>query len=51
MKYIKIEPEVIVGLGEDTNIDTSTVPPVVNKLHINLEDLDALEFSSQFSIL
>lgn len=38
MKYIKIEPEVIVGLGEDTNIDTSTIPPVVKELHINLED-------------
>lgn len=38
MKYIKIEPEVIVGMGEDTNIDTSASPPVVTKLHINLED-------------
>ena len=38
MKYIKIEPEVIVGLGEDTKINKSNYPPIVNYLHINLED-------------
>ncbi|MGQ7856663.1 hypothetical protein ACUN24_20690 [Pedobacter sp. WC2501] len=38
MKYIKIEPEVIVGMGEDTNIEQSSVPPLVTDLHINLED-------------
>jgi hypothetical protein len=38
MKYIKIEPEVIVGMGKNTIINNSIHPPVVSKLHINLED-------------
>lgn len=38
MKYIKVEPEVIVGMGEHTVIDNSIYPPKVQKLHINLKD-------------
>lgn len=38
MKYIKVEPEVIVGMGEHTVIDNSIYPPKVQNLHINLED-------------
>jgi hypothetical protein len=33
MKYFIIEPEIAGELGEETEMDTSNHPPVVNKLH------------------
>lgn len=38
MKYIKVDPEVIVGMGEHIVIDNSIYPPKVQNLHINVED-------------
>ena len=38
MKYIKIEPEVIVGLGDRSDIDFSSKFAKINHLHISLED-------------
>jgi hypothetical protein len=33
MRYFKIEPEVAGGLGRNTDLDTSTHPPIVHKLN------------------
>jgi hypothetical protein len=37
MKYFYVEPEVAGGLGERTVMDRSTHPPVVKRLHYQLE--------------
>lgn len=38
MKYHMVEPEVIVGMGDNTEMDSTQHPPVVSELHIELED-------------
>jgi hypothetical protein len=37
MRYFKVEPEVAGGLGDHTVLDTSTHPPIVHKLHYEIE--------------
>jgi hypothetical protein len=37
MKYFYVEPEVAGGLGERTVMDRSVHPPIVNRLHYQLE--------------
>ncbi len=37
MKYFYIEPEVAGGLGENTVLDTSVHPPIVSRLHYELD--------------
>lgn len=37
MKYFVVEPEVAGGLGDGTEMDASTHPPLVSRLHYQLE--------------
>jgi hypothetical protein len=37
MKYFVVEPEVAGGLGDGTEMDASTHPPIVSRLHYQLE--------------
>jgi len=37
MRYFKIEPEVAGGLGQNTKMDRSVHPPIVSKLHYELD--------------
>lgn len=37
MKYFYVEPEVAGGLGERTQMDRSVQPPILNRLHYQLE--------------
>jgi hypothetical protein len=37
MQYFYVEPEVAGGLGERTRMDRSVHPPIVNRLHYQLE--------------
>ena len=37
MQYFYIEPEVAGGLGDQTILDRSVHPPIVNKLHYQME--------------
>jgi len=37
MKYFQIEPDVAGGLGSQTVIDTSKIPPLVSRLHYTFE--------------
>lgn len=38
MQYYVIRPEVAGGLGEDTEIDHSSHPPIISKLHYYFDD-------------
>ena len=37
MQYVYIEPEVAGGLGDHTVMDRSVHPPIVSKLHYQME--------------
>jgi hypothetical protein len=47
-KYYILEPQVSTSLGAETKLDASKHPPIVNKLHLEIEDCNADDLQENF---